>query len=112
VKTQNASQETPNNKWQTYVYVGDKLVNASLQQATNSTGDVMYVNKYGELKAKADFKTPSEIAELNSSFSKKTVKFSLDELTDIRSLPPSTPVWPPVWAPAPTTVWTSATTST
>ncbi|MEY4726227.1 MAG: Flagellar hook protein FlgE [Pseudomonadota bacterium] len=90
VKTQNASQATPNNKWQTYVYVGDKLVNASLQQATNSTGDVMYVNKYGELKAKADFKTPSEIAELNSSFSKKTVKFSLDNLTDIRTSQPAT----------------------
>jgi len=90
VKTQNASQETPNNKWQTYVYVGDKLVNASLQQATNSTGDVMYVNKYGELKAKADFKTPAEIAELNSSFSKKTVKFSLDALTDIRTSQPAT----------------------
>ena len=90
VKTQNASQETPNNKWQTYVYVGDKLVNASLQQATNSTGDVMYVNKYGELKAKSDFKTPAEIAELNSSFSKKTVKFSLDALTDVRTSEPAT----------------------
>ncbi len=90
VKTQNASQGSPNNKWQTYVYVGDKLVNASLQQATNSVGDVMYVNKYGELKAKADFKTPSEIAELNSSFSRKTIKFSLDELTDIRTSEPAT----------------------
>jgi flagellar hook-basal body protein len=90
VKTQNASQATPNNKWQTYVYVGDKLVSASLQQATNSTGDVMYVNKYGELKAKSDFKTPAEIAELNSSFSKKTVKFSLDDLTDIRTSQPAT----------------------
>jgi flagellar hook-basal body protein len=90
VKTQNASQETPNNKWQTYVYVGDKLVNASLQQATNSQGEEMYVNKYGELKAKSDFKTPEEIAELNSSFAKKTIKFSLDELTDIRVSKPAT----------------------
>lgn len=90
VKTQNASQETPNNKWQTYVYVGDKLVNASLQQATNSVGEEMYVNKYGELKAKSDFKTPEEIAELNSSFSKKTIKFSLDNLTDIRTSQPAT----------------------
>jgi flagellar hook-basal body protein len=90
VKTQNASQATPNNKWQTYVYVGDKLVNASLQQATNNLGDVMYVNKYGELKAKADFKTPTEIAELNSSFSKKTIKFSLDQLTDVRTSKPAT----------------------
>ncbi|BDU52216.1 flagellar hook-basal body complex protein [Limnohabitans sp. INBF002] len=89
VKTQNASQETPNNKWQTYVYVGDKLVNASLQQATNTLGEDMYVNKYGELKAKSDFKTPEEIAELNSSFSKKTIKFSLDNLTDIRTSQPA-----------------------
>jgi len=89
VKTSNASQQSPNNKWQTYVYVGDKLVNASLQQATNSTGELMYVNKYGELKAKSDFKTPEEIAELNSSFSKKTVKFSLDDLTDVRTSQPA-----------------------
>ncbi len=90
VKTQNASQETPNNKWQTYVYVGDKLVSASLQQATNSQGEEMYVNKYGELKAKSDFKTPEQIAELNSSFSKKTIKFSLDQLTDVRVSQPAT----------------------
>ena len=89
VKTQDASQAAPNNKWQTYVYVGDKLVNASLQQATNSLGEDMYVNKYGELKAKSDFKTPQEIAELNSSFSKTTVKFSLDNLTDIRTSQPA-----------------------
>ena len=89
VKTQNASQATPNNKWQTFVYVGDQLVNASLQQATNKVGDVMYVNKYGELKAKSDFKTPDEIAALNSSFSKKTYKFSLDQLTDIRTSQPA-----------------------
>ena len=50
----------------------------------------MYVNKYGELKAKSDFKTPEEIAELNSSFSKKTIKFSLDNLTDIRTSQPAT----------------------
>ncbi len=90
VKTQDASQASPNNKWQTYVYVGDKLVNASLQQATNNLGEDMYVNKYGELKAKSDFKTPEEIAELNSSFSKKTIKFSLDDLTDVRTSQPAT----------------------
>ena len=89
VKTQNASQATPNNKWQTYVYVGDQLVSASLQQATNKLGDVMFVNKYGELKAKNDFKTPEEIAALNSSFSKKTYKFSLDQLTDVRTSEPA-----------------------
>lgn len=90
VKTQNASQASPNNKWQTYVYVGDNLVNASLQQATTSLGDPLYVNKYGELRAKSAFKTPEEIAELNSSFSKKTIEFRLDNLTDVRTSQPAT----------------------
>ncbi len=89
VKTQNASQATPNNKWQTFVYVGDQLVDASLQQATNKLGDLMFVNKYGELKAKADFKSAEEIAALNSSFSKKTYKFSLDQLNDVRTSTPA-----------------------
>jgi len=89
VKTRNASQASPNNKWQTYVYVGDQLVNASLQQATSKTGDVLYVNKYGELKAKADFKTAEDVAALNSSFSKKTYKFSLNQLTDVRTSQPA-----------------------
>ena len=89
VKTQNASQATPNNKWQTFVYVGDQLVDASLQQATNKVGDLMYVNKYGELKAKSDFKSAEEIAALNSSFSKKTYKFSLDQLNDVRTSEPA-----------------------
>ena len=88
-KTQNASATRPNNKWQTYVYVGENLINSALQQATNSTGDVLYVNKYGQLKAKADFKTPLDIAALNSSFAKKTQKFSLDDLTDIRVSTPA-----------------------
>jgi flagellar hook-basal body protein len=89
VKTRNASQASPNNKWQTYVYVGDQLVNASLQQATSKTGDLMYVNKYGELKAKGDFKTAEDVAALNSSFSKKTYKFSLNQLTDVRTSQPA-----------------------
>ncbi len=89
VKTQNASQETPNNKWQTFVYVGDQLVDASLQQATNKLGDLMYVNKYGELKAKSDFQSAEEIAALNSSFSKKTYKFSIDQLNDVRTSEPA-----------------------
>jgi flagellar hook protein FlgE len=53
-KTQNASQADPNNKWQTYVYVGDTLVAAALQQATSSTWRKMYVNKYGQLKPESE----------------------------------------------------------
>jgi len=53
------------------------------------TGDLLYVNKYGELKAKGDFKSADEIAALNSSFSKKTYKFSLNQLTDVRTSQPA-----------------------
>jgi len=82
-KTQNASQADPNNKWQTYVYVGDTLVAAALQQATDSTtGEKLYVNKYGQLKPE------SEVSDL--LVNSKTQKFSLNQLTDQRSSEPAT----------------------
>ena len=82
-KTQNASQADPNNKWQTYVYVGDTLVAAALQQATDSsTGEKLYVNKYGQLKPE------SQVSDL--LVNSKTQKFSLNQLTDLRSSEPAT----------------------
>jgi len=81
-KTQNASQADPNNKWQTYVYVGETLVAAALQQATDSTtGENLYVNKYGQLKPE------SEVSDL--LVNSKTQKFSLNQLTDKRSSEPA-----------------------
>ena len=82
-KTQNASQADPNNKWQTYVYVGDTLVAAALQQATeSSTGQKLYVNKYGQLKPE------SQVSDL--LVNSKTQKFSLNQLTDKRASEPAT----------------------
>ena len=54
VKTQNASQASPQSKWQTYFYVGDTLVNPALQQSTNMTGSPLFVNKYGDVLPKSD----------------------------------------------------------
>ena len=83
VKTQNASQAAPTNKWQTYVYIGNSQVNASLQQATNTTGEKLYVNKYGQLQP--------ESAVSDELVNRKTQMFSLDDLTDKRdSIPAST----------------------
>ena len=76
-KTQNASQADPNNKWQTNVYVGETLVAASLQQSTDTQGQPMYVNKYGDLKPE------SEVADLLTN--SKTAKFSLNDLKDLRT---------------------------
>jgi len=82
-KTQNASQADPNNKWQTYVYVGETLVAAALQQATDTaSGENLYVNKYGQLKPE------SEVGDL--LVNAKTQKFSLNQLTDQRASEPAT----------------------
>jgi len=76
VKTQNANQNSPFNKWQTYVFVGDEEVKASLVQSTNAGGEELYVNQYGQLKPFSEVK--DELA------TGKTQLISLDELTDKR----------------------------
>ena len=81
VKTQNASASQPTNKWQTFVYIGDSLVNASLQQSTDNLGEKQYVNKYGEIKPE------SEVSDL--LVNAKTKMFSLNQLTDVRDSVPA-----------------------
>ena len=80
-KTQNASQTSPYNKWQTYVFVGDSQVNPSLIQATDNNAEALYVNKYGEIKPE------SEVSDF--LVNGKTQMFSLDDLTDLRSSVPA-----------------------
>ncbi len=82
VKTQNASQASPTNKWQTYVYVGETLVGAALQQATNSSGEKLYVNQYGQLEPES--KVSDQLVNA------KTMSFHLDDLTDVRTSTPAT----------------------
>ena len=80
VKTANANQNVPYNKWQTHVFVGEDAVEASLVQSTNSNNEKLYVNQYGQIKPYSEVKD-----ELTTA---KTQLFSLDELTDKR---PSVP---------------------
>ena len=82
VKTSNATANSPTNKWQTYVYVGDDEVNPALQQATDANAEELYVNKYGVLKPR------SEVEDL--LVNRKTQKFALDDLTDLRTSVPAT----------------------
>lgn len=81
VKTKNADSISPTNTWQTHVYVGDNSVNASLQQATDSNGQKLYVNQYGQLAPYSQVKD-----ELTTA---KTQLFSLNELTDKRNSVPA-----------------------
>ncbi|MEY4363203.1 MAG: Flagellar hook protein FlgE [Pseudomonadota bacterium] len=89
VKTQDASSDKPTNKWQTYAFIGDQLVGAALQQVTTNSGDLMYVNKYGQLRAASDFTSAADQAALMSSFAKKTEKFLLNDLSDKRTSVPA-----------------------
>jgi len=82
VKTANATANSPTNKYQTYVFVGDDQVNPALQQATDDNQELLYVNKYGTLKPF------SEVEDL--LVNRKTQKFSLDDLTDVRTSVPAT----------------------
>jgi flagellar hook-basal body protein len=80
VKTANANQNVPFNKWQTHVFVGEDAVEASLVQATDSNAEKLYVNQYGQIQPYSVVKD-----ELTTA---KTQLFSLDELTDKKtSLP-------------------------
>jgi len=83
VKTANANQNVPFNKWQTHVFVGEDAVDASLVQSTDTNGEKLFVNQYGQIQPYSVVKD-----ELTTA---KTQLFSLDELTDKRtSVPAST----------------------
>jgi flagellar hook protein FlgE len=73
VKTANANQSVPFNKWQTHVFIGEDQVNASLVQATDANNEKIYVNQYGQTAPYSAVKD-----ELTTA---KTQLFSLDELT-------------------------------
>ena len=81
-KTQNASQDSPFSKWQTYFFVGDTQVKPALQQATDNVSSALFVNKYGDVLPKSD---PRVVPSSGT-----TEMFSLDELNDIRSSSPAT----------------------
>jgi flagellar hook-basal body protein len=81
VKTANANQNVPFNKWQTHVFVGEDAVEASLVQSTDTNGEKLYVNQYGQIQPYSVVKD-----ELTTA---KTQLFSLDELTDKRTSSPA-----------------------
>jgi len=81
VKTSNASEDVPANKWQSYVFIGEDQVAPALISATNDSDQRLYVNQYGQIKPYDDIKD-----ELTTG---KTQLFSLDELTDKRTSVPA-----------------------
>jgi flagellar hook-basal body protein len=49
VKTSNATDISPSNKWQTHVFVGDNELDPALITAKDEQGKTLYMNKFGEV---------------------------------------------------------------
>lgn len=75
VKTQRASPDDPTNKWQTHVFIGDTKLDEFLIQAASDKDELLYVNKYGQVRAESEI-PPQDIAR------GVTKLFNLDELTN------------------------------
>jgi flagellar hook-basal body protein len=48
VKNSNATIEDPTNKWQTYIYVGDREIKPALLSAKTDKGEALYLDKFGQ----------------------------------------------------------------
>ena len=48
VKVSNATIEDPTNKWQTYIYVGDREIKPALLNAKTDKGEPLYIDKFGQ----------------------------------------------------------------
>ena len=79
VKTQNASQDAPQSKWQTYFFIGDTQARPELLQATNDAGAKLFVNKYGRLASSNDINADG--SKVVTPPSGKTEMFSYDDVT-------------------------------
>ncbi len=75
VKTQRASPDDPTNKWQTHVFIGDTKLDEFLIQAASDKDELLYVNKYGQVRPESEI-PPQDIAR------GVTKLFNLDELTN------------------------------
>lgn len=49
VKTSNATETSPTNKWQTHVFVGDREVTPQLITAKDDQSKTYYINKFGQI---------------------------------------------------------------
>ena len=48
VKASNATIEDPTNKWQTYIFVGDREIKPALLSAKTDKGESIYIDKFGQ----------------------------------------------------------------
>jgi len=48
VKVSNATVEDPSNKWQTYIFVGDREIKPALLNAKTDKGESLFIDKFGQ----------------------------------------------------------------
>ena len=53
VKTKNADEVSPRNKWQTHVFVGDTEIKPQSLKSKNSQGEAFYINQFGQISTAA-----------------------------------------------------------
>ena len=85
-RTQVATSEKPESKWQTHILLNDQELTPTLSQATDSAGNKLFVNKYGVIKTEND----KEV----SGFTTKTFfkKYNLDDLGPVIQSTPATAI--------------------
>ena len=85
-RTQVASAESPESKWQTHILLNDTELEPTLSQATDSGGNKLFVNKYGVIKTEND----TEVG----GFTTKTFfkKYNLDDLGPVLQSTPATAI--------------------
>jgi flagellar hook-basal body protein len=49
VKTSNATETRPSNKWMTFVYIGEKEINPALISAKDEKSNTVFINKFGQI---------------------------------------------------------------
>ena len=82
-RTQEASSTDPESKWQTHILLNDQELKPTLSQATDTAGNRLWVNKYGEIRTENDLAVRSIPA---SSYFKK---YNLDDLGPVQASKPA-----------------------
>jgi flagellar hook-basal body protein len=82
VKVSNATVEDPSNKWQTYIYVGDREIKPALLNAKTDKGENLYIDKFGQQTT-----DPTDFDPTFNSGSPHPLYYLNDQTTKVDSTP-------------------------
>lgn len=82
VKVSNATVEDPSNKWQTYIYVGDREIKPALLNAKTDKGENLYIDKFGQQTT-----DPTDFDPTFNSGSPHPLYYLNDQTTKVNSTP-------------------------